>query len=129
IVFPLAVLVASRVGRLIRTMSRLAQEKTADLAAILQETLAGIRIIKAFTMEEQEEDRFRQKNEANFQANLRSVKASALLTPLVEFFFLLAIVVVLWYGGREVILGKLTVGELIAFFGYIAMTTSPINRM
>ena len=59
----------------------------------------------------------------------RSVKASALLTPLVEFFFLLAIVVVLWYGGREVILGKLTVGELIAFFGYIAMTTSPINRM
>ncbi|NLY88790.1 MAG: ABC transporter ATP-binding protein [Firmicutes bacterium] len=129
IVFPLAVLVASRVGNLIRTVSRLAQEKTADLASILQETLSGIRIIKAFTMEEQEKDRFRQKNEANFQANLRSAKASSLLTPLVEFFFLLAIVVVLWYGGREVILGKLTVGELIAFFGYIAMTTAPITRM
>ncbi|NLZ44763.1 MAG: ABC transporter ATP-binding protein, partial [Clostridia bacterium] len=77
----------------------------------------------------QEKDRFRQKNEANFQANLRSAKASSLLTPLVEFFFLLAIVVVLWYGGREVILGKLTVGELIAFFGYIAMITAPITRM
>ena len=129
IVFPLAVFVASRVGRLIRTVSRQAQEKTADLASILQEALAGIRIIKAFTMEEQEKDRFRQKNEANFQANLRSAKASSLLTPLVEFFFLLAIVVVLWYGGREVILGKLTVGELIAFFGYIAMITAPITRM
>lgn len=129
IVFPLAVLVASRVGNLIRTVSRLAQEKTADLASILQETLSGIRIIKAFTMEEQEKDRFRRKNEANFQANLRSAKASALLTPLVEFFFLLAIVVVLWYGGREVILGKLTVGELIAFFGYIAMITAPITKM
>ena len=46
-----------------------------------------------------------------------------------EFFFLLAIVVVLWYGGREVILGKLTIGELIAFFGYIAMITAPITRM
>jgi subfamily B ATP-binding cassette protein MsbA len=129
IVFPLAVFVASRVGKLIRTVSRQAQEKTADLASILQEALVGIRIIKAFTMEEQEKDRFRQQNEANFQANLRSAKASSLLTPLVEFFFLLAIVVVLWYGGREVILGKLTIGELIAFFGYIAMITAPITRM
>ena len=125
IVFPLAVFVASRVGKLIRK-SAIGPE--ADLASIL-EALVGIRIIKAFTMEEQEKDRFRQQNEANFQANLRSAKASSLLTPLVEFFFLLAIVVVLWYGGREVILGKLTIGELIAFFGYIAMITAPITRM
>lgn len=129
ILFPLAVLVASRVGHLIRAVSRLAQEKTADLASILQETLSGIRIIKAFTMEEHEKNRFRKENEANFQANVRSAKASSLLTPLVEFFFLLAIVVVLWYGGREVIQDKLTIGELIAFFGYIAMTTAPITRM
>lgn len=129
ILFPLAVLVASRVGNLIRAVSRLAQEKTADLASILQETLSGIRIIKAFTMEEHEKNRFRKENEANFQANVRSAKASSLLTPLVEFFFLLAIVVVLWYGGREVIQDKLTIGELIAFFGYIAMTTAPITRM
>src|SRR5690554_734438 len=129
ILFPLAVLVASRVGNLIRAVSCLAQEKTADLASILQETLSGIRIIKAFTMEEHEKGRFKQKNEANFQANVRSAKASSLLTPLVEFFFLLAIVVVLWYGGREVIQDKLTIGELIAFFGYIAMTTAPITRM
>lgn len=126
-IFPLVALVVTKVGQRIRTVSHSMQEKIADLASILQETITGIRIVKAFTMEKHEERRFISKNEASFQASMKSARATAILTPLVELLFLSAFVLVLWYGGTEVLRGRLTLGELITFFGYIAMATAPLT--
>lgn len=122
ITFPVVILVVSVASKKIRAISYNVQETLANLTAILQESLSGIRIVKAFTMEEHEVKRFARENEASFQATMKSVRATSVLTPTVEFLFIIGLAVVVWYGGIEVIHGKLTTGSLIAFFGYIGLT-------
>ena len=68
ITFPLLMLAANRYGSRLRSLSRTVQERVANLSAILQESLIGIRIIQAFTMEDHEQERFAQENERSFAA-------------------------------------------------------------
>ena len=72
ITFPLLMLAANRYGSRLRSLSRTVQERVANLSAILQESLIGIRIIQAFTMEDHEQERFAQENERSFAAGMKS---------------------------------------------------------
>ncbi|MDI6871753.1 MAG: ABC transporter ATP-binding protein [Bacillota bacterium] len=128
-VFPLAAYVVSRAGERIRGVSRRVQEKVADLTSVLHENLAGIRIIKAFTMEEREAQRFAGENEASFRAVMRSEQAVATLGPLIELIFTVALALVMWYGGGEVIRGRLEASELLTFFTLIAMAGAPLTTL
>lgn len=129
VAFPVVAWVVSFASKRIRAISRNVQETIANLTAILQETLMGIRIVKAFTMEEHEVERFSKENEASFRATMKSARATSILTPAVELLFVIGIAVVIWYGGTEVIHGHLTTGDLITFFGYIGLAIAPLTGL
>ncbi len=127
ITLPLVAVAVNIYGGRIRRFTAQLQERVADISAQLQETLTGIRIVKAFTMEEDERRRFTGKNEQTFQAGMKSAQTMAALIPVVELLMVGGIVLVIWYGAQEVVAGHLTTGELTAFITYLGMITAPIN--
>jgi subfamily B ATP-binding cassette protein MsbA len=129
VTFPILLYAANLYGGRLRRLSRAVQERVANLSAILQESLAGIRIIQAFTMEEHEQERFAQENERSFAAGMRSAKLMAAIWPVAEVLLVSGMLVVVWYGSREVMGGRLTPGELVGFLGYIGMISQPVNSL
>lgn len=129
VTFPVLMYAANLYGRRLRRLSRAVQQRVANLSAILQESLLGIRIIQAFNMEKHEQERFAQENEASFSAGMRSARLMATVWPLAEVLLVSGMLVVVWYGSREVISGRLTPGELVGFLGYIGMISQPINSL
>ncbi|GAI27391.1 unnamed protein product, partial [marine sediment metagenome] len=103
--------------------------KIADISSILQEVIGGIEVIKSFTMEEHEVRRFQNQTTRNFRLNMKRARIVAILPPIVEILTTLGLVAILWYGGWEVIRGELTIGEFIAFLGYIGLVVNPLNRI
>ncbi|MGC8666766.1 MAG: ABC transporter ATP-binding protein [Chthonomonadales bacterium] len=100
---PLMGLVISRIGKRIRSISDLVQIKLADISTIIEETVAGVRIIKAFATESHEIRRFSRENERTYHTVIRGVKKSAQLRPIVEFIGSFGIALVLFLGGNEVV--------------------------
>jgi len=128
-VFPLLMLAANRYGSRLRSLSKTVQERIANLTAILQESLMGIRIIQAFSMEDREQERFAEENERSFAAGMKSANLVAVVRPATELLLVGGMLVVLWYGSREVVAGRLTPGELVGFLGYIGMISQPVNSL
>jgi subfamily B ATP-binding cassette protein MsbA len=99
---PLMGLVISRIGKRIRRISDLVQIKLADITTIIEETVAGVRIIKSFATENHEIRRFSAENEQAFHTVIKGVKKSAQLRPIIEFIGAFGIALVLFLGGNEV---------------------------
>ena len=116
-------------GRRLRRAGHRVQERLADLTAVAAEAFSAIRVVRAFATEEQELERFRRGNVENFEALLRAVRIQASLSGVIEVFLICALAVVFWFGGRSVIGGALSPGELIAFIGYIAFMVQPIRTV
>ncbi|MDD4518144.1 MAG: ABC transporter ATP-binding protein, partial [Limnochordia bacterium] len=127
--FPLIAAAVGAYGKRIRQYSRTVQDKVADIGGMAQETLTGIKVVKGFAMEEEEKKRFRKGNEQSFQASMKAVRLMASVVPIVELMLVSGMLVLIWYGGREVLQGNLTPGELVAFLTYIAMASGPINTL
>jgi len=126
-VVPLAMLGMILLGRMIRKISREAQDALAALAALAEEALAGVRIVKSFAREPYETQRYSDGLERLFAIALRRVRARAILGPLIGLLAFSAIAVVLWFGSREVIAGRLTTGQLVSFLLYTMMIASPLG--
>jgi ATP-binding cassette subfamily B multidrug efflux pump len=116
------------VGR-IMPISKTVQQRLSELNTILQENLAGIRVVKAFARQDYELDRYNAKNEELFNVNLDMLKIFTTLFPLVFFFANLGTVGVVWMGGLQVISEQLTLGELVAFTGYLGFLLMPMFMM
>jgi subfamily B ATP-binding cassette protein MsbA len=114
-------------GRSLRRAGHRVQERLANLTAIVQEAFSAIRVVRAFATEELELARFREGNLENFDALLRAVRIQAILAGVIEVFLIVALAVVFWFGGRDVLDGQLSPGELVAFIGYIAFMVQPIR--
>jgi ATP-binding cassette subfamily B multidrug efflux pump len=97
-----------------------------DLSAIAQETLAGVRVVRAYRQEPAEIARFRAANETYLDRNRSLIRLQGVFYPSMTFFLGLAALVVLWLGGRDVILHRITVGEFVAFNAYLAMLSWPM---
>lgn len=106
--------------------SRTVQEKLEKLNSILQENLAGIRVVKAFAREEYERDRFSARNQELLDENITLLTIFATFFPMIFFIANIAVAGVLWVGGFEVIRGDMTLGELVAFIGYQGYFLMPI---
>jgi ATP-binding cassette, subfamily B, multidrug efflux pump len=102
------------------------QEQLSDLSAIAQETLAGVRVVRAYCQEPAVIARFRTANEIYLERNRALIRLQGLFFPSMSFFLGLAALVVLWLGGRDVILHRITVGEFVAFNAYLAMLSWPM---
>lgn len=126
-VLPAAVLAIQVASRKLRRVGHEIQEQLALLSAIAEEALSAIRIVRAFATEDEEYDRFRHQNRANFKALMRGTQIHAALSGIVEVILITALAVILWLGGRAVIDGVLTPGGLIAFLGYLILLVQPIR--
>jgi len=114
-------------SRKLRRISIDVQDRLADVATVLEETLSGVRIVKSFTREDHEVERFTRRVERNFRTAMRRAQARAIFLPLITFLAFLALSAVLWYGGNEVIAGRITPGDLVAFLFYAVIVAGPIG--
>lgn len=126
IMFPIAGAIIGKLGGTLRKSSGLAQGFLGDLITRIEETLGGLRIIKAFNAQEKSNKRFQEINEEFTRIGITMGRRTELAAPLSEFLGILTIVVVLWFGGTMVLGGKSTISsqELI---GYLALFTQLIN--
>lgn len=129
ITLPLVAHAINVFGKKLRNAGRISQERAADITSVLQETIAAVRVIKSFSREEYEIERFTRENEKNFRAQMKIAQLMATLTPLIEFLAAIGVTVIIWYGGWEVINGHLTSGSLIAFLIYVVNLSNPIKRL
>jgi ATP-binding cassette subfamily B multidrug efflux pump len=117
------------VGRFLMTVHPLFEQVQARLGAlntVLQENLAGVRVIKAFAREPFEADRFQSANQAYLKINLQTVRAFAGNFPLIFFVFNLGTLAIVWAGGNMAISEGLSIGELAAFITYLNFMIFPI---
>ncbi len=128
-ILPILGITASRFGLRIRKFTRSVQGKIANISSILQETIAGIEVVKSFGMEAREIERFKEENVRTLQLTMKRARIIAALTPVMEVLTLIGLTGVLWYGGREVIRGILTTGELVTFLGYIGLAVNPLSQV
>lgn len=129
VIVPMVTYIIKFFGKKLHNSGRNVQEKLADVTAMLQEVIQGVRIVRSFNRSDYEIRRFDAVNEANFKANIRTIRQSSQLTPFVEFFSAIAITVIIWYGGLSVIDGIMTSGELIAFLIYAINLANPTRRI
>ncbi|MGD9666614.1 MAG: ABC transporter ATP-binding protein [Synergistaceae bacterium] len=127
IVTPLAVLVIDKASSKLREVGGTIQEKLAMVAAIAQEALSSIKIVRAFVTEEKEYARFEYESNKHFKAVMKGTQVRGLLEGTVEVILISALAFILWFGGRDVINGKLTAGALLAFLTYIGLLVQPIR--
>jgi subfamily B ATP-binding cassette protein MsbA len=125
---PFVFLSARRIGRKVRTTTRSGQDKLAEIQNILQETITGNRIVKAFSMELWELVRFRGAASRLFRANLRSVRAQAVSSPLMDFLGAIAISLLLLLGRQQVISGHMTPGVFVTFIGAVITLYNPVRK-
>lgn len=116
-------------GKKIKSTGTVIQEKLADITSLLQESISSIRVVKSFVREKYEIDRFKVENELNFKATMKNVQLTSLLTPTVEFLAALAVTLIVWFGGYEVINGIMSAGALVAFLTYAVNLANPVKRL
>lgn len=129
IVIPFVGLLLAYAGQKLRVAGHNVQEHLADITATAQEAFSAIRVVRSFATEDEELERFRTASRENYKALLQAVSVQGILAGGVEVFLILALAVVFWFGGRSVIDGTLTPGELISFTGYIAFMVQPIRSI
>ncbi len=125
-VLPLISVVFYLVARKIEQSYKLVQDQFGEVSAQAQENLSGIRSVKAYTQENYELEAFRTANQEYVRRSINYAKLYALLWPAMYFLAGLASVILLWRGGLDVIEGRLTLGQLVQFTGYLAQLTWPM---
>lgn len=129
-VLPLSMIVIIRIGKKLRKYSTRQQEKMAVLTSILQETVSGIRVVKAFAMEKFEIDRFKRESERWFRDVFKIAAIQKLSSPLTEQLSVLVGLVILWYGGTQVLSGHgLNAEYFILFLVCIFSLVQPIKAL
>ena len=129
VVIPLVGQAMKIFGRKIKVTGTVIQERLADITSLLQESISSIRIVKSFVREDYEIERFCKQNDLNFQAAMKNVQLTSLLTPTVEFLAAVAVTFIVWFGGYEVVNGEITAGALVAFLTYAVNLANPVKRL
>jgi ATP-binding cassette, subfamily B, multidrug efflux pump len=102
------------------------QEQLSDISAVAQEALAGVRVVRAYGQEQAELDRFERANQEYVERNRGLIRIQGLFYPSMSFFLGLGALLVLWMGSREVIRGRITIGEFVAFNSYLVLLSWPM---
>ncbi|MFH1690529.1 MAG: ABC transporter ATP-binding protein [Candidatus Eisenbacteria bacterium] len=130
VVLPPIVLLMAQIGRRLRKRSARLQEKMADITSTLEESIAGVRVVKAFGMEDYERGRFFGHTRSYFRTSLRLEILNAMAGPLVEYLGVIGVVIILWYGGRQVVLGgEVTPDWFLVFLGAVLSAMQPLRKV
>jgi ATP-binding cassette subfamily B multidrug efflux pump len=117
---------ARRFGRRIHDRFEEVQAELANMNTVVQESLSGIRVVRAYVQEQYERTRFAQANERYLARNRRLIFLFGSLYPAIQLLMGLGAVASLWFGGRLVVSGRITLGEFVAFTAYLAMLHWPM---
>src|SRR3989441_4131600 len=115
--------------RQIKQASRAVREKEGEIASVAQEVLSSMRVVKAFSREDYEQERFEQQSLATVETALRARALKAKLTPAVEVIVALGTALVLWYGVKLVLNGEITTGSLLVFLLYLGKMYKPMREL
>jgi subfamily B ATP-binding cassette protein MsbA len=128
-VFPLTIYPIAKFGQKMRKVATRTQVTMGSLSNLLQETISGTRIVKAFGMEDYENKRFAQENEQLLKLTLKSVSINAISSPVMEFLGSIGIAAIIIYGGYQVINSHSTPGTFFSFLGALIMLYAPIKNL
>lgn len=123
--YPLLILLAKRFNARVHAETLAVQEQLARLSAKVQENLAGMAVVRAYTMEAHEVEAFRRLNDEQLVRNLRQARTQGAFSPLMGIIGGIGGLTVLWLGGKGVLDGRLTLGALVAFSSYLAHLAWP----
>ena len=126
---PFVIWVAFRYGRLNRPASQEVQQRIAELTAEAEENVSGVRVVKAFAQEQRQLARFRHAVRRVFDQSMVSTRLRAFYSPFIGFLPQLGLAAILLVGGQQAIDGTITVGEFVAFYGYVLMLTGPMRML
>ncbi len=129
VIFPLTIYPIATFGRKMRSVATRTQVTMGTLTTLLQETISGARIVKAFGREEYECSRFSKENESLLRLTLKAVSISAISSPFMEFLGGVGIAAIVFYGGYQVIQGVSTPGTFFSFLTALLMLYEPIKRL
>ncbi len=129
IIMPLAIFPLSKLAKKMRRYSKLSQESTAVMTERLEEVFSNIEVIKANSSQDFEQARFEIENKNVFRYIMKQIKVNALTSPVMELLGSIAIGIVLFVGGKEVIGGHMSVGGFFAFSAALFMLYDPIRRL
>jgi ATP-binding cassette subfamily B multidrug efflux pump len=113
-------------GRAIHKRFEAIQAQLSEVSAVVQEALAGVRVVRAYRQEAHESERFRVANQEYLRRNRGLIRLQGAFYPSMTFFLGIGSLLVLWLGSRDVIAGKITLGEFVAFNGYLVMLAWPM---
>ncbi|GFE58115.1 lipid A export permease/ATP-binding protein MsbA [Geobacter sp. AOG1] len=129
LVLPATVYPAQKIGRRIKNAVRQSQEKVGDLASILQESYAGIKVVKAFSMEEREIDKFSEANRGFYHFLRKSIKYEGMAVPIMELLTSLGIAAVVWASIAMIRNGTLTPEAFLSFIAAMIFLYNPIKKL
>ena len=129
VVLPLSIYPMLKLGKRLRGIAVTGQERIADLAALIKESLTGIRVVKAFVREGFETARFHDVNTKYFRATMKGAQVAAFTSPVMEFVGSIGVAAVVWYGGYLVIQDVMTPGAFASFLTAVFLLYNPIRRL
>lgn len=129
IVFPLVIYPISQFGKMLKRYSTKSMKVMGDVMSILDEGISGIRIVKAYNMEEHEKRRFSTENRRYYHNWMKRIAVRAVSSPLMELIAGLSGAFILWYGGMKVVAGTLSAGDFASFILAVGMLYSPIRKL
>jgi ATP-binding cassette subfamily B multidrug efflux pump len=127
--FPILLFATIRFGGTVRPMFKLIQEQMGVLSTTMQESLTGIRVVKAFAREPHELSKFDRDNDEWFDRRYSLIQTWANNWPFFTFLVALSIFFLLWFGGEMALEGTITVGSLFAMISYVLMLAAPVQRL
>jgi ATP-binding cassette subfamily B protein len=126
---PFVVAIATRYGLRARPASQEVQQRIAELTAEAEENVSGVRVVKAFAREERQRERFRHTVGRVFEQAMVVTRLQAFYNPFIGFLPQLGLAAILFYGGRRVVNGDMTLGDFTAFYAYLLMLLAPMRTL
>jgi ATP-binding cassette subfamily B protein len=126
VIVPVTLTIFGTIASRIRPMFKIVQQRLSKLNTVLQESLVGIRVVKAFVREPYEAQRYADANQELYDINIKIGKTMAIVFPMVFFISNISTLSVYWIGGRQVLGGTLTLGEMLSFANYVMMAFWPM---
>ncbi|MBN1138098.1 MAG: ABC transporter ATP-binding protein [Anaerolineae bacterium] len=126
---PILAALAFRFGRVVRGRFRAMMETRGKMNSVLQENLMGVQVVRGFASEPFEKEKFRSQAQAVYEQRIGLNRIFAVNFPAMSVITFISTALILWFGGREVLAGTMTIGGLVAFNGYVGMLGNPARRL
>jgi len=128
-VLPFLMFSTLRYSRMVTPMWREVREQNGVITTVLQENLTGLRVVRGFSREDYEEEKFAVECRKYFDINVTMAKIRAFFMPLANLISSIGLVIIIWYGGNRVITGALSIGTVVAFYFYLTRLMRPIRML